>query len=159
MADGVIETSSGDLLRAGGTYPDSDFDATLETIRNDVPEPYYRRGQRRQEAVFHRWNGSSWDLVPAGSPYGGPEAASHKIETITNNRVTQVDYYFDEVNSASGYSGFSGLMATEYYVYSGNKYYGYSEVTYDTLGNPWAKLWHGVSTTGSTQIYRNLKKG
>ena len=155
MADGVIETITGDLLRAGYSYPDEEFDSVRETIRYDVPEPFYIRGFRN--ANFHRWNGSSWDLVPQGAPRG-LNAAEHKIETILANRVVRTDYYMDEIKAASGFSGFSGLVATEFYVYSGSKYYGFSEISYDSIGEVWTKTFHPITTTGSTNIYRKFKK-
>ena len=61
---GVIETSSGDLLRAGycDFENDGSFDSGSETIRSDAPEPAKVRGDS-DESQMHRWNGSAWVLV------------------------------------------------------------------------------------------------
>jgi len=59
--NGVIETSTGDLLRAGFT----DFTAGPgETLRFDVPNPPQRRGAFYEDGNMHRWTGSEWILVP-----------------------------------------------------------------------------------------------
>jgi len=57
----VIETSSGDLLRAGFTdfSGDGSFDSGSEEYRVDCPHPAKRRGQPG-ESNMHRWNGSAW---------------------------------------------------------------------------------------------------
>lgn len=63
--NGVIETTTGDLLRAGVNVDfvnDGSFDAGTETIRTDVPMPPKRKGQRGV-ANKHRWNGSAWAEV------------------------------------------------------------------------------------------------
>lgn len=60
---GVIETSSGDLLRAG--YCDFENDGKLsgsETSRTDVPHPPHIRGGEGL-AQMHRWDGAAWVLV------------------------------------------------------------------------------------------------
>ena len=54
--NGVYETATGDLLRAGF----STFTAGAgETLRSDVPEPPLRR-RYGTSGNMHRWNGSAW---------------------------------------------------------------------------------------------------
>ncbi len=62
---GVIETSTGDLLKAGfcDFVNDGSFDATTQTHRTDVPHPGKVRGDTEWEQM-HRWNGSAWVEVP-----------------------------------------------------------------------------------------------
>lgn len=60
--NGVIEDSTGDLLRAGYT----DFVAgTGETIKTNVPNPGKIRDTRpgRMFPKMHRWTGSAWEEV------------------------------------------------------------------------------------------------
>ncbi len=61
--NGVIETSSGDLLRCGYADHENDgsFDAGTETQRTDCPQPGKTRGEAGQTQM-HRWTGT-WDLV------------------------------------------------------------------------------------------------
>ena len=59
---GVIETATGDLLRAGFCdcfETDGSFNAGTETCRSDVPFPSKIKGDP-DEANMHRWNGSAW---------------------------------------------------------------------------------------------------
>jgi hypothetical protein len=60
--NGVIKTSTGDLLRAGfcDFSLDSTFDAGTETYRTDVPEPAKILNNGFQH---HCWNGSVWVLA------------------------------------------------------------------------------------------------
>jgi len=57
----VIETSSGDLLRAGFADFENDgsFDSGTESYRTDCPHPGLIKGQSG-ESNMHRWNGSAW---------------------------------------------------------------------------------------------------
>jgi hypothetical protein len=57
---GVIETVTGDLLRAG--YCDFDIDPATETLMDEVPIPCYYRGQF-YETQMSRWTGTEWILV------------------------------------------------------------------------------------------------
>ena len=59
--NGVIETATGDLLRAGycDFTTDGSFDSGTETERTDVPHPSKVRGQE-DYANMHRWNGTAW---------------------------------------------------------------------------------------------------
>ena len=58
--NGKIETTTGDLLEAGF----STFIAGAgETLRSDVPHPPKRRLDPNNTEM-HRWNGTSWILVP-----------------------------------------------------------------------------------------------
>ena len=61
---GVIETSTGDLLKAGfcDFTADGSFDSNTQTQRTDVPFPAKVRGDS-DETQMHRWNGSAWVLV------------------------------------------------------------------------------------------------
>lgn len=61
---GVIETSTGDLKRAGycDFSADGNFDGGTETQRTDCPQPAKTRGEAGQSQM-HRWNGSAWVLV------------------------------------------------------------------------------------------------
>ena len=67
--NGVHETATGDLLRAGfcDFLNDGSFDAATETYRTDVPEPAkvrYHTGL----ATMHRWNGSAWVEITQPTP-------------------------------------------------------------------------------------------
>ncbi len=69
--NGVIETSSGDLLRAGRSDFENDgsFDAGTETYKTDVPVPPTIR-KAGASGNFDRWNGSVWVEIaqPAAEP-------------------------------------------------------------------------------------------
>jgi hypothetical protein len=62
--NGVIETATGDLLRAGycDFENDGSFDPDTETYRTDVPDAARVRGDDAS-TVMHRWTGSAWTLV------------------------------------------------------------------------------------------------
>ena len=64
LQNGVIETATGDLLRAGFCDFESDgsFDAGTETMRTDCPCPANIRGDP-EETQMHQWTGSAWQLV------------------------------------------------------------------------------------------------
>jgi len=59
--NGVIETATGDLLRAGYCIFDDDgsFDGANETERTDCPHPPKVRGDVN-ETQMDRWNGTAW---------------------------------------------------------------------------------------------------
>jgi hypothetical protein len=78
MANGVIETATGDLLRWGfGDFAtDGAFNSETETIRTDAPEPSKARGQHG-EAQMHRWNGSAWTLVAQPATFDENTARYH----------------------------------------------------------------------------------
>jgi len=59
--NGVIQTATGDLLRAGFCDFENDgaFDSGTETYRTDIPIPSKIKGDT-ENSVFHRWNGSAW---------------------------------------------------------------------------------------------------
>jgi len=61
ILNGVIETATGDLLRAGFSDFENDgsFDGATETFVTNVPSPFYIRGNGNN-GVYHRWNGSAW---------------------------------------------------------------------------------------------------
>ena len=63
--NGVIETATGDLLRAGHNVDfenDGAFDAATETARSDVPFPSKCRGNE-DDSMMHRWTGTEWTEV------------------------------------------------------------------------------------------------
>jgi len=62
--NGVINTSSGNLLRAGGGDFENDgsFDSGTETYVTDVPFPNKIEGDSDETLVTH-WTGSVWDEV------------------------------------------------------------------------------------------------
>ncbi len=72
--NGVIETATGDLLRAGFSdfLNDGSFNAGTESYRTDVPFP----GKVRYggDANMHRWSGSEWVEVTAPPPIPHGEA-------------------------------------------------------------------------------------
>lgn len=84
--NGVYETSSGDLLRAGFSDFENDgaFDAGTESYRTDVPSPALAR---REGAAgnMHRWNGSAWVEVaqPAGRSKTFQFFETNPIQTTT----------------------------------------------------------------------------
>ena len=59
--NGVIETATGDLKRAGycDFENDGSFDSGTETMRSDCPHPGKVKGDP-QETNMTRWNGSAW---------------------------------------------------------------------------------------------------
>lgn len=59
--NGVYETATGDLLRAGFTdfVNDGSFDSGTETNRSDLPFPGKAKGSIHHDKM-HRWNGSAW---------------------------------------------------------------------------------------------------
>lgn len=62
--EAVIETASGDALRAGfcDFGNDGSFDSETETIRTDAPRPTKIRGDS-DETMMSRWTGSEWTEV------------------------------------------------------------------------------------------------
>lgn len=61
--NGVIETTTGDLLRKGYVdfFNDGSFDASTESYRTDVPEEAAIR--RPTASQNSRWTGSAWEVV------------------------------------------------------------------------------------------------
>ena len=64
VQNGVIETATGNLLRAGfcDFENDGSFDSENETMRTDCPFPAKCRWAFG-ESQMHRWTGSAWTLV------------------------------------------------------------------------------------------------
>lgn len=62
MPNGVIETSTGDLLRAGycDFANDGGFDAATETLKTGVPHPSATKKSPRADGTWDRWNGTAW---------------------------------------------------------------------------------------------------
>lgn len=62
--NGVIDTATGDLLRAGfcDFTLDGSFNPGTETYRTDVPFPSKVKGSE-YELEFHQWDGLDWILV------------------------------------------------------------------------------------------------
>jgi hypothetical protein len=87
--NGVIETATGDLLRAGFC----DFVAgTGETLHADVPFPAQTRDGGFTQ--HHRWNGTDWIL--ANSPAAvWPESKGIHIEEMydTGRRLTRETWF------------------------------------------------------------------
>jgi hypothetical protein len=63
------------------------------------------------------------------------EDIKYKIYERENSRVSTIRHYKYEINSASGFSGFSGLGKQTFYNYQGARYLGFSECMFDTKGN------------------------
>ncbi len=88
VQNGVIETTTGDLLRAAlAPYDfsiDGAFDAATETVKTDVPRPAKVRYQQG-ETQMHRWSGSTWVLVTQ-------PVIPATVETVTAN-VTLTDFH------------------------------------------------------------------
>ena len=63
--NGVIEVSTGNLLRFGYTDFENDgsYNSSTESLRTDVPHPGKIFGDSMY-TVFHRWNGSEWVEIP-----------------------------------------------------------------------------------------------
>ena len=61
VQNGVIETSSGRLRRAGfcDFENDGSFDATTESYRTDVPHPAKVEGDD-DETMVTKWTGTEW---------------------------------------------------------------------------------------------------
>ena len=63
--NGVIQTSTGDLLRAGyhNLSLEDVFDGATESYRTDIPVGSFCKGAP-ESSVYKRWNGSLWvDVV------------------------------------------------------------------------------------------------
>ena len=62
--NGVIQTSSGDLLRAGfcNFSTDGSFNSGTESYMTTVPDPAYVKGQVGVTNM-HRWSGNVWSEV------------------------------------------------------------------------------------------------
>ena len=81
MPNGVIETSSGDLLRMGycDFLNDGSFDAVTETHKTDVPEGSIAR---KKHVSFTNWNGSAWITKTSLS-----QAKQVRIDEIDANSI------------------------------------------------------------------------
>lgn len=64
---GVIETATGDLIRAGYCSFIGQFDSETHEQRTDVPVPAKISSQKQPGPVtpthFHRWTGTEWTEV------------------------------------------------------------------------------------------------
>jgi len=87
---GIIEDSTGDLLRAGFV---AFAPGPGESLRTDVPIPSYVRGQ---SGVFQmsRWSGTQWILVP--QPPAVPQDATFGTLTATT-LITTDDHVIDQI--------------------------------------------------------------
>lgn len=84
VQDGVIETSSGNLLRYGKGVDflnDGSFDSGTESIRNDVPALALRVFQS-EASQNHNWNGSAWVLVSQPSRVSVLDLSFETVLTI-----------------------------------------------------------------------------
>ena len=86
--NGVIETSSGDLLRAGNADFENDgaFDAGTETYRTDVPDLPLIRGNP-DSTNMHQWDGDSWEEVADPTVY----LTSRFLRVNADPEITPVD--------------------------------------------------------------------
>lgn len=98
--NGVIETATGDLIRAGlcDFSQDGSFDDVTEDYRNDVPVPPKVRGDKNNDK-HHRWNGSSWDEVdqPEEDEMRASDGVGGKV-TLSGSGTTEVVIYEKLVN-------------------------------------------------------------
>jgi len=64
VTNGVIERSTGDLLRAGfcDFRVDGTFNEGTETYHTDVPFPAKVKDQK-YNTEYHNWDGSQWKLI------------------------------------------------------------------------------------------------
>jgi len=108
--NGVIEITTGDLLRAGYGIDfllDGVFNGLLELVRTDVPEPAYIRTPGAS-GNMHRWNGVAWievaqpPAVPKSAVFGVYDAAGGQI--FTGAKVT---VNLDTVSANSAFNIFS----------------------------------------------------
>lgn len=133
MANGIVNKDNGDLLRAGFADFENDgrFNQLTEEYRTDVPEPWYIK--RSQNDEFHRWNGSSWELVPQGQPIS-TKNLQYRVQAFSGFRLWTETHYVAEIVAVTGFSGFSGIGRTDEYLYSGTNLLGFSSTYYDTAG-------------------------
>lgn len=63
--NGVIDTATGDLKRAGycDFSGDGSFDSATETYKTGIVRPAYVVSEPDDSGQWHRWNGSAWVLV------------------------------------------------------------------------------------------------
>ena len=69
MQNGVIEISTGNLLRKGycDFSMDGSFDSGTESYRTDVPDDAIYRGQEGETQVSN-WDGLVWSLIAQPDP-------------------------------------------------------------------------------------------
>lgn len=84
--NGVIETSTGNLLRAGFSI----FIASEEeTLRSDAPQPSFVKSDTSNNQM-HNWNGSAWTLVDKPVPQEILITGNGNIELeLTNDDINQ----------------------------------------------------------------------
>lgn len=93
MANGVIETTTGNLLRAGFTT----FVAGAgETLRADVPEPFYVVG----DSQYHNWNGVTWSIISGFVPQLNESKLRYQLALDQTIEVAQdveaIEFDFDK---------------------------------------------------------------
>ena len=98
--NGVIETASGDLLRAGWgvDFNDAAFDPGTQSIRTDVPFPGHLKGGGN--ANMHRWNGAAWVEVPNVTVPKAPIGSVFSVYDATGGQtvgITPVAVSYDTV--------------------------------------------------------------
>lgn len=88
--NGVIETATGDLLRAGYAdfLNDGAFNPAVESYRVDVPEPAFARSRRRNTQI-HRWGGVQWTLIPY--------VAANKLQFLASSKMVENEVTVTEV--------------------------------------------------------------
>ena len=125
---GIIETASGDLLVAGfitkaAFEADGFYDPLIHTVREDVPVPAMRRGDRSQ-ANMHRWISPDWTEVaqPTVIVYPSRVVGMTEIQRdaipnpvqgfICNEDTIGLEFYANEVWNTVG-GGSPGLVLIE----------------------------------------------
>src|SRR3990172_6072391 len=94
--NGVIETSSGNLLRFGETdfSADGSFNAVIETLRFDIPSDAIARGERGA-ALMSRWTGTAWEFVAQPYQATAPEQQLILL-SITETLLRSDDFGVDD---------------------------------------------------------------
>ena len=89
--NGVIETATGDLLRAGfcDFATDGSFNPGTETIRTDVPRPAMIR-RSGAPGDHRRWDGGAWVLVP--QPNDVPRLWDHVAPGVVHALPEHVNF-------------------------------------------------------------------
>ena len=156
--NGVIITSTGDLLRAGFSdfQNDGTFDSGTESYRTDVPMGAKTKGNP-DNADFHRWNGSAWVLITQGVPIGD-SSLTYRVQSFSAFRLWKECYYTTDIDSPSGFSGFSGMGRCDEYLYSGIKILGFSSTYFDTAGQATGGKLTKLSTgPNGEKIFREIR--
>jgi len=117
--NGVIETSTGDLLRKGycDFENDGSFDSGSESYRTDVPEGAHVRRDTNESAQYDRWNGSTWEKVNQPAPVSSLEKLFLVQEKDTKGRRIKETWYATD----NGDGTYDDKVEEVDYTYSGIK--------------------------------------